>query len=155
MTTPDTQGYTKASVAHANDQSVHDWQTTKSFVERRCSWLQGRSADMKCSSRAVHRARTMQRSPTQREPRPIGSGSRAHLRQPAASQLVHDGQVGCWASSLRKHVGKDGHNRALRAGTRQRCRCREKVSSGQVCGDIRAETITKDTSDQLTRRKSR
>ena len=30
-----------------------------------------------------------------------------------------------------------------------------KVSSGQVCGDIRAETITKDTSDQLTRRKRR
>ena len=37
-----------------------------SFVERRCSWLQGRSADMKCSSRAVHRARSMQRFPAHR-----------------------------------------------------------------------------------------
>ena len=81
---------------------------------------------MKCSSRAVHRARTMQRSPTQREPRPIGSGSRAHLRQPEASQLVRDGQVGCWAASLRKHVGKDGHNRAPRAGTKQLPASREK-----------------------------
>eukprot|EP00964_Phaeocystis_antarctica_P082374 scaffold51643_cov63-Phaeocystis_antarctica.AAC.6 len=61
MTTRDTQAHTTAIVAHANDESVHDWQTTKSFVERSCSWLQGRSADMKCSSRAVHRARSMQR----------------------------------------------------------------------------------------------
>ena len=33
---------------------------------------------------------------------------------------------------------------------------REKSAQGKiVCGDIRAETITKDTSDQLKRRKSR
>ena len=37
-----------------------------------------------------------------------------------------------WASSLGKHVGKDGHNRAPPAGTKQRRRRQQKVSSGRA-----------------------
>eukprot|EP00964_Phaeocystis_antarctica_P050140 scaffold29060_cov69-Phaeocystis_antarctica.AAC.3 len=89
----------------------------------------------------------MQRSPSQRQPQPIGSGSGAHLRQPAASQLVRDGQVGCcgrhpWASTWVRMViiapGQLGQSSGAVAN-------KKSAQLGQVCGDIRSETIAKRT----------
>ena len=113
-------------------------QTTMTFVKRSCSKCPGRSVDLRCLSRAIRHRTSTSHSGTARRSPADRIVPRDQERQPTAPQRVRNGQSWCWSSSLRKHVGEDGHNRAKRAGTRRQRPPPQKVSSGQMCYTVRA-----------------
>ena len=135
----DAQTHTTANFAHANHREPHCTANDNDLCETELLKVPGKVCiDLRCLSRAIrHRTSTShsgtaRRSPTDR------IVPRDKERQPTASQRVRDGHSGCWSSSLRKHVGEDGHNRAKRAGTRRQRPPPQKVSSGQMCYTVRA-----------------